>query len=177
MNHWRLAAALAVSLLASPALAQPSSPPAPSARALELSHRLIVAVHLTDTFDSVMQNLMPQLIDMRSKQIQGFRPEWRQALIEASQEAGDDMMAQLAKQAEPIYAQTFTEDELSQAVAFYESPTGQSMIKKTPQITPLLMKNFQGLSESMQADMMARFCKKIGGCDKAGPAPDKPSGS
>ena len=183
MTRSSLAVALAISLIVSPALAQSPSAraadqaPAPSARALELSHRLILAMHLTATFQSLMQSMTPQMIDFEAKQIPGFKPEWRQPMIEATQEAGEDLMSELLKEAEPIYAQTFTEEELAQATAFYESPTGQSMIRKSPQIAPLLMKNFQGLMTAMRTDTMTRFCKKIGGCDKAAGPADRPNPS
>ena len=166
-----LSALAALSLIAAPAFAQtPASPAAatPSARALELSHRLIVAMHVNDSFAAMMRSMIPQMVDLQAKRIPGFRPEWRQPLIEATQEAaGEDLMPALLKRAEPIYAQTFTEDELAQAVAFYESPVGQSIIRKSPTITPRLVSDFPALAAGLGQDVMARFCKKIGGCNKA----------
>lgn len=181
MKKTTLSAVAALSLMAAPAFAQaPASPAAaaPSARALELSHRLIVAMHVNDSFAAMMRALIPQMVDLQARRIPGFKPEWRQPLIEATQEAaGDDLMPALMKRAEPIYAQTFTEDELAQAVAFYESPVGQSIIRKSPSITPRLVGDLQTLAMAMGADVQARFCKKIGGCDKSMTSPNKPASS
>jgi hypothetical protein len=185
-----LAAVAAVCLIAAPAFAQPGAPPAAqagpavsgapapaSARALELSRRLIAALHLDETFRAMMDAMAPQMVDEEIKRIPGFRPEWRQPMIEAAREASADLMQELIKRAEPIYARTFSEDELAQAVGFYESPAGQSMIRKVPSITPQLMKDFPTLTRSMSADMLVRFCSKIGGCDKAARPPAGPTSS
>jgi hypothetical protein len=173
MKSFSLVAAFAaVVIAATPALAQPAAaPPPPSAHQLELSHRLIAAMHMTDTMNGIIQPLVAQMVDMQTKQLPGFKPEWRQPLIEATQESMNDLFPKLMSRMEVVYAQVLSEDELNASIAFYESSAGQSILRKLPQALPLVLKDFQSDVVASRADIMTRFCKKIGGCDKAGAAP------
>ena len=177
MKTLGLIAALAVMLVATPAAAQSTSPPAPTARQLQLSHRLFLSLHMDQTMSGLMQPLVAQMVDIQARQIPGFKPEWRQPLVEATQEAMGDLLPNLMKRTEMAYAQVLSEDELQQSIAFYESPAGQSIIRKLPQVMPMVLKDFQAEVLTASADITVRFCKKIGGCDKATVASDKPSAS
>ena len=150
--------------------------PAPSPRALELSHRLILAIHITDQLHALLKAMLPAMIDRQAQSIQGFKPEWRQAVTEATVAAMDDIMPAYLKDAERLYAKTFTEDELTQAVAFYESPVGRSLIEKSPSLAPELTKDMMARMNGLEADIKARLCAKLDVC-KGAAATVKPTGT
>jgi hypothetical protein len=170
MKTLGLVAAFTFALMAAPVAAQPASAPAapaPSARQLELAHRLMAAMHTTETLNGVVPPMVAQMVDEQTKQIPGFKPEWRQPLIEATQESMSGLFPKLIERMEAAYAQILTEDELQQSIAFYESPTGQSIVRKLPQVLPLVLRDFQSDVLATRDDIRTRFCKKIGGCPGA----------
>ena len=170
MKTLGLVAAFTFALMAAPVAAQPASAtaaPAPSAHQLELAHRLMTATRMTETLNGAVQPMVAQMVDLQTRQIPGFKPEWRQPLIEATQESMSGLFPKLIERMEAAYAQILTEDELQQSIAFYESPTGQSIMRKLPQALPLVMKDFQTDVLAARGDIRTRFCKKIGGCPGA----------
>jgi len=150
---------LAALLIAGAAAAQ-ATPPPPGARQLELAHRYIQAVHMEKMMDGVMKSMMPAMIAQMPKN-PNMTDDQRQAVAEASAETALHMMGKVMTQMEPIMAETFSEKELGDLVAFYEGPTGQAVIAKTPQITTRLMAVAFAQMPEMQAEMRARICAKI----------------
>ncbi len=162
--------------------AQPAPPPGvasqasePSARAVELSHRLFVAMHTDEQIRTMLRSLMPPMMDRLATKTPGFKLEWRQALTEATIAAMDDVMPAYLKNAEGIYARTFSEDDLVQSVAFYESPAGRSLLTKLPQLAPELAKDMMTRMSGLEADIRVRFCAKTDACKSAGA--NKPNGT
>lgn len=163
---------LAATLFATAAAAQ--SAPAPTPRQLELAHRYIQAIHMERTMDGVMKTTMPAMMAQMPKN-PNMTDAQRQAIADVTAEVTSRMMSNVMAQMEPIMAETFSEKELADLVAFYEGPTGQAVIAKTPQMTTKLMSVAFAQMPAMQAEMRARICAKIdcSGKDKA--APPKPS--
>lgn len=52
-----------------------------------------------------------------------------------------------------LYAETFTEQELKDIIAFYKTPSGQALIKKQPEV----MKRSMQLSQKMMGQLMPRI--------------------
>lgn len=52
-----------------------------------------------------------------------------------------------------LYADTFTEEELKGLIAFYKSPVGQALAKKTPELTKKSME----LSQKMMVKLMPKI--------------------
>jgi hypothetical protein len=59
-----------------------------------------------------------------------------------------DMMA--------IYAEAFTEDEISGVIEFYRSPAGQALLKKMPALASKLIQFGQERADKLLPDIMAR---------------------
>ena len=176
---WRFGlAVLATFSMAGAAVAQPAAPgaAAPSARSLELSHRLLVDMQLTRQLEVSMKSLLPAMLQQQEKAFPGFKPEWQGPLTDATIAAMDDILPGYLKDAETLYAQTFTEDELTKAVAFYESPAGRAMIDKAPSLAPGLTKAMISRMDGMNADVHTRFCAKVNVCGDQSAAP-KPNGT
>ena len=180
-----LAALAAVVLMATGAAAQPAEPSTkseqaqtdvtPSPRAVELARRLFVAMHLDHSIHDRLQIMLPEILAAQQKQMPGFKPEWRQPLVDAAVGALDDIMPAYLKNAEAAYARTFTEDELAQAVAYYESPAGQAMLAKGPQLTTILAKDMASRMEGLSADIHLRFCRTTNTCNGAAKTSQAPA--
>jgi hypothetical protein len=70
-----------------------------------------------------------------------------------------------------IYSESFTQDEINQLIAFYESPTGKMFVSKMPavmqksmglvqQLMPPMMQKIQQAAKEMQAQMEALKAKQ-----------------
>lgn len=68
-----------------------------------------------------------------------------------------------------LYAETFTEQELKDTVAFYKSPTGQAFIKKQPE----LMKRSMEISQKVIMQIMPKIQAMTEELKKAVPAAEK----
>ncbi len=148
--------ALAAALMASAAMAQP----APSARQIELAHRYIAAVHMDRTVDATMKAMLPGMLANLPKG-DAIQAERQQVTVEVVTEVTRNMMAKMVSRMEPIIAETFTEKELEGLVAFYEGPTGQSLIAKSPQIAAKLTPLMKDLVPEMQGEIAAKLCMRI----------------
>ena len=68
-----------------------------------------------------------------------------------------------------LYAETFTEQELKDTVAFYKSPAGQAFIKKQPE----LMKRSMEISQKIMMKIMPKIQAMSEELKKAAPATEK----
>lgn len=57
----------------------------------------------------------------------------------------------------PIYEKHFTQDEIKYMIAFYESPTGKSMIEKMP----LVMNDSMSIGREWSQKLMQRLLEKL----------------
>lgn len=164
--------ALVVTLFAAAAAA--SAQPAPSARQLELAHRYIAAIHMDRMMDGMMKNMMPAMTSQLAKG-SGLTEAQRQALSEVTAEITGEMMTRTMAQMEPIMAQTFSEKELGDLVTFYEGPTGQAVIEKTPLMMQKLMPVLIAQMPDMQTELRTKLCAKIDCAALPKPTAPKPS--
>ena len=168
---------LAAALFATAAVAQPASPPsapaaAPSARQIELAHRYMQAINMDKTMAGMMKNMLPAML-AKMPMNPNVTDAQRQAITEVTTEVTTEMMHKLFAGMEPIMAETFSEQELADLVAFYESPTGRAVMAKTPQMMARLAPLMADLMPAMQAEMRTKLCAKIDCSGAASPAPPK----
>ena len=158
---------LAGALMATAALA------APTARQTELAHRYIAAVHMERTMDATMKAMMPTMLAgiPQGSEVQEAR---RKAVMEVLPQVMSEMMSKMLARMEPIVAETFTEQELSDLVKFYESPTGQAVVDKTPQLAMRMAPVMRELMPEMTKELMAKVCARSD-CTSDQKAAAKPS--
>lgn len=143
------------------AWAETSQAPKLDPERLELAKRYVEASHVRDTFAAMLKSLMPAMLDQIARSNPKAPPELNAALSESMQELAPEMMDKLLDRAIPIYAETYTKDELQAIVTFVSSPAGQSMIAKSPQVTARLAPAMGELMPQLQADLIMRVCVKI----------------
>lgn len=133
---------------------------APSVENLALAKRYVTAIHMDHQMDGMMKSIMPALTAQTGKGTQ-LTPEQQQIVAEVAIDATKGFVGKMMDRMTPIFAATFTTQELQGLVAFYEGPTGQSMMAKTPELmknmTPMMME----LMPQMQADMRQHLCARL----------------
>jgi len=140
----------------------------------ELAHRYVAAVHMAQTADAVTKAMMPSILAGLPKG-DAQEQERQRAAIEVAMEVSREMVAKVAAQMEPIVADVFTEKELEDLVAFYEGPTGQSVIAKSPQIAGRLGPLMQELAPQMRRELVEKLCARIACAPEQKGAQPKPS--
>lgn len=141
-------------------VAVPAVEDAVTARKVALIKRYFKAIEMDNLIGSMMQSMMPALAEQQRASSGASAEESKMvtdAVIETMAEITPIYMDKLSV----IYADAFTEDELVQMVAFYESPVGQSIVKKTPGLMPKTTQVMIELMPEIQSRMQTKMCKKI----------------
>lgn len=126
----RCAAALLLAVfLAAPVFA---TQPNPSARQKELIDQIVVLTHLDDN----VRTLLDAMLERMQKQMEGRSEEDKKDFARYRQLVREkiDFREWVRGVYEPLYAKYFTEQQLADLVAFYKTPTGQSLVKSLPEI-------------------------------------------
>ena len=71
------------------------------------------------------------------------------------------LVDEMLEQSIPLYARTYTVDEIHQIAAFYRSPVGAKMLSTMPRVTAELMQNTQGMMAKRMGPMMQRMMKVL----------------
>jgi hypothetical protein len=132
--------------------------------------------------DSLMDQMTAMAKAQVEQSVQGMpaaetmTPTQKKILTDFQQKSLDMVMETVSyKAVEPeivkLYTDTFTEEEIDGIATFYKSPTGQALLKKTPQLMSSMMQFMQGRIADLQPKMKAladQFAK-----DMAAAAPAK----
>lgn len=146
---------------AAAAAANPSRMEPGQARRLALARRYFAALHYDALMDSMMKSLLPVLLESQTKRYPNLPPTFKQALTDVTMEAMHDVTPSVMDDAVQGMSEIYTEDELTKLVNFYESDAGQSIMRKSGQLTEVMSGTVRKMIPRMQADMMERLCKKI----------------
>jgi hypothetical protein len=165
-----LAAATAI-VVATPAFCADTAP-APSAHSLELAKRMFSQMNMSQLSATMMKSVEPAMLAQARKANPALTDEQAKAISEAVTEASNDMMSKMMERMIPLYASTFTEKELQDAVTFYEGPSGKAMLQKMPVLMANMGPIMAELMPEMTSDVTRRLCAKTD-CSKMG-APPKP---
>jgi hypothetical protein len=156
MRITRVLVVFALVLTPSVAAAQPSAPPRPAD-----------AERVTDAELTLAQQLV-ELMDVQGAAVQGVRvmlnaqvaanPQLREYRGILEDWASDIFSGEEAGQAfARLYAETFTESELRDLIAFYESPTGRRVTSEQIHVTTRAEEIGRELAEAHSADLMIRL--------------------
>lgn len=127
-------AASAVLALSSPAFSQDISEPH-----MKASRAAIAAIHATDGFDGIL----PQAAAALEQQLIQKNPDMQELISRTVSEkalALASRRADLEKEAAVAYAKVFSEQELSDIAAFYNSEAGKKLLDSGPIVTRELVK-------------------------------------
>ena len=157
-----LAAALTgAALMGTPVRAQEPQAAAASARQLELTRRYI-DLTMTDQFEAAIRQV---IIDQATTDpaVRDIPEEDRRFLIELTAELTTDMIPRMLDEMVPIYARTFSEQELEALIAFYDTEMGRSIITKGMAVMPEATRAAMTVVVPQLMDKMAtRMCQHYG---------------
>jgi uncharacterized protein len=165
INKLLCAAAICLCLAAgAPAQQNPADAPASK----EDVERYLQAMHYRDMMDKVVDAMSKPMHDMIHQEFlkeQGKLPADFEARMTKRM---DDMLKtfpwdEIMDAMIPVYQKHFTKGDIDAMVAFYETPTGQKLLRELPEITaesmqqmmPLLQKNIEAMNKGIQEDIAA----------------------
>ncbi len=156
--------ALAAQAAAAPAVA-PTAAPAPTPQMLELARRYVAAAHMQNNIDNMLNRLTPLMMQQVERQQadlgkKALPPEFLDAMTGAvmdwMHEREPAMMDLLVHQVAEIY----TEKELTDLVAFYETPTGQAVVAKAHLFADRMGEMTTVLKAPKPKDLIREACKR-----------------
>jgi hypothetical protein len=160
---------LALSLPAGAALAQtpprpaaPAAAPAaqPSASHLAVAREIVTVTGMARSFDP----MIPALVD-QMKQAMVTRPEVTKDLDEVLNGLRPELEQQrqlMLNTAARIYANSMTEAELKDVLAFFKSQTGVRYVATQPTVLDELVREMQNWSQTVAEYMMVRVRAEMG---------------
>jgi uncharacterized protein len=143
----RRAALIAVVL---PILVGPHSASAGDETQLALAGKLLEAMQMQKTIEdqyAIMRHMQAGVAGEMTEEF-GVPPDVAKTIEPLQEEIADLLERELSWEATKseyaqIYASTFTADEMAGLIAFYESPVGQALLLKTPDLTVKTMEVMQ----------------------------------
>jgi hypothetical protein len=134
---------------------------------------MIAAMHVEDSMTPMLETMVqaqvaqsvaqnPKLTDQQKAQLTSVLNEV------VSETLRDGLMTDLMEKFVPAYAAVYSEEELLAVVEFYESPVGQSVMRKMPLLGPAAARIASEEMPRIQAEMLKRFEAKIAGMNEFG---------
>lgn len=165
MTKWIVALIAALAISAPTAgYAQDNAPaPPPTARQLELAHELVEVSGARALVGSIFTTMLnqfaaqpdPHASSAQDRKIHDIMLASAHAAFEKATPKMLDLMVD-------IYAHDFTEQELSDIVAFYKTPSGQAAIAKMPKVMAETMPAVRNtIVPQMQQDMVDEMCNRL----------------
>jgi hypothetical protein len=158
-----LAAVLAAaSLPAAPVAAQSAEqgPATPSPVRMELARQYLNLL-MTDQFEGVVRQMLGTEFENDSE-MQALPEADRRMILELTAELTTDMVPQMITEMVPVYAATFTEEELTALVGFYGTPLGRSIADKSIEVMPEADRAVMSVVPRMLEKMATRMCQHYG---------------
>ena len=133
---------------------------------VELSRQIIEAEGGASNMASMIEGTANSIITaLIQKNPNAITDAQKTALQETMRDTAAFVAPQLVDEAARIYATNFTEQQLTDMLAFYRSPTGQALAAKLPEIgreSGAMMVKYQ---PAIQYVVVQRLCAKLG-CGK-----------
>jgi hypothetical protein len=153
--------AAAVTGMAAPATAEPAGGE-PSATAIALAKRYVADAEarkiLEDEGPTVARYMISKVPAPAGGEAKAS--EVKQAMLDAANAAVHAKVPEFLDKTAVIYARVFTEKELADIVAFYDSPSGKAFVAKTGAAAEPMAELIRSLGDDIQRDTGKRFCAK-----------------
>ena len=144
-----------------PAMAMAQTAPTPSAHQLELAKRVMDDVGGDKMINQVMNAMMgPMTAQMANGQSKDVQEKTQTVIMPALQATMTRVMPKMMELMTVSYAQTFSEQELTDIDTFYRSPSGQAMIAKLPQLMASTMQAMGPIQIEIRTDFAQEVCQR-----------------
>ena len=157
-------AGLLIALVAGQAWAADATPS--TDRRLELARRYMEASQTDRMIDGMMSSMRPVM----EQQFKSLTVEKRSALSKVFEDTMHELMDDVMVDMLPLVAETFTEKELEELIAFYEGPTGRAVLEKMPLMMGKMVPIMQKRTPEFQRKIMEGVCEALD-CKEGDPKP------
>ena len=117
-------------------------------------------MHAAKLYDQLITAMESSMVASMTKNLPEAKQQQVQAIEDAMFEEMRGLMPKLTDEMAVIYATDFTEQELADMDRFYASPTGQSMLEKTPRISQQIIPFVMAEMPSLVGRAFDRSCQK-----------------
>jgi hypothetical protein len=128
---------------------------------LELANELIEASGAKTQMQNMLHGLGAQIAAGASSKFSADEKSKMQIMVEAEGDALAKRFPDLQRAMARGYAENYSEQELTDILAFYKSPSGQAMIAKAPQLMQGVMASVLNMMPEIQRDAGEEVCAKI----------------
>jgi hypothetical protein len=129
----------------------------PTARAA--AEKLFVVLKADRNAEQIVQVMMKTQESMVASQ--SISEEQKKRLMDGMKVLAETMMKPLMEKTKELYvdayAATFTAKELEELVDFYQSPVGQKLVDKQPQMIADVMQSSMALAQSLMPEMQRKM--------------------
>jgi hypothetical protein len=160
----RLSTLLAVSAVL--ALSSPAFADDVSESHLKAAHAAVAAIHATDMFD----NILPQAAAALEQQLIQKNPDMQELIGKTVSEKAIGLAsrrADLEKEAALAYAKVFSEKELNDIAAFYNSDSGKKLLDSGPAVSRDLVKAAEIWQNGVARDLAQQVGETLAAAAKA----------
>lgn len=160
------AAAAALLAVVSPAqsaeLAE-TPPAAAAAQAADLAERqaMVRRFFVAMQFEKMMNGMMESMWEPMISENEEIPAEKRELVRSAAMAAFAVVLPQMIEANVELYAEAFTLQELTELVAFYESPTGRSLMAKSVMLTRQAGDMVERFTPIMEEEMVRQICARM----------------
>ncbi len=160
-----IGAVLAIILAAATgqAAAQPApvADAAPSSAKLELARQLVEATNMEASLSGSLRDMIAQSYASIAPAGTPEAQARRKVFADAQANAMIKITPKIVDSLVDNYARDYTTQELNDLLAFYRSPTGRSLVAKSPQLLKRVTSDLIGLLPQMRHDMGDEACAKV----------------
>jgi hypothetical protein len=152
------ATAVALLMLAGPALAQQA--PLPSASHLAVAREVALGSGMTRSFDAIAEPMLDQLMQMDVT-----RPEIKQDLaqvVEILRPEIEQQKQQMVNAAARAFAVQMSESELKELAAFFKSPIGVKYVQTQPAVLDDIVKDIATWTQNLSEYILIRARAEMG---------------
>lgn len=128
---------------------------------LKAARAAVVAIHATDPFD----NILPQAAASLEAQLIQKNPDLQELIAKTVSEKALALAARradLEKEAAVAYAKVFSEKELNDIAAFYNSDSGKKLLENGPVVTRDLVKAAEIWQNGIARDLAQQVGEALG---------------
>jgi hypothetical protein len=142
----------------------------PSPHSLELARHVFAAMNINQTMDNMTKFMLPAMVAQARRANPNLSEAQAAIVTQAVTDAMPGFMGKFVDRMVPLYASTFTEQELQDLATFYDSPSGRAMRAKMPALAAKMTPTMMELMPEFQAEVHQRICSKMP-CPKPGASP------
>lgn len=172
-------AACAVLCLSTSALAEGApapTAPVPAPAKMALARKFMEVIRLKKTLQRMSSDLQPVLMEQERKEHPEITPDQQKVIDEVVTDSMADFTDKMLEKWVPIYANTFSEQDMQMIIDFYSSPAGQAYLDKAPQLSAAAANMMREMLPDLQKDIFARLCQRLDCFNtKPSPPPQRPS--